>query len=162
MMNNDENEGNMNDAGQIDLNEVDENSETYQDENELIVEEVSFDDLIQDDGEDKMERMAAQKAQSIWDIARHYTEAYWADIKALNKGHIADVAAHHNTGDCSKACAESDRHIEEHQTNHDKKRYQSDHAVSPSFSASGSFFSRSIRFSSARSTNNAPMIGRTR
>ena len=34
--------------------------------------------------EDKMEKMAAEKAQSIWDIARHYTEAYWADIKALN------------------------------------------------------------------------------
>jgi len=28
--------------------------------------------------------MAAEKAQSIWDIARHYTEAYWGDIKALN------------------------------------------------------------------------------
>ena len=37
-----------------------------------------------DAGEDKMEKMAAQNAQSIWDIARHYTEAYWADVKALN------------------------------------------------------------------------------
>ena len=37
-----------------------------------------------DAGEDKMEKMAAEKAQSIWDIARHYTEAYWADVKALN------------------------------------------------------------------------------
>lgn len=37
-----------------------------------------------DAGEDKMEKMAAQRAQSIWDIAKHYTEAYWADIKALN------------------------------------------------------------------------------
>ena len=37
-----------------------------------------------DAGEDKMEKMAAQRAQSIWDIASHYTEAYWADIKALN------------------------------------------------------------------------------
>ena len=37
-----------------------------------------------DAGEDKMEKMAAQKAQSIWDIAQHYTEAYWADVKALN------------------------------------------------------------------------------
>jgi len=37
-----------------------------------------------DAGEDKMEKMAAEKAQSIWDIARHYTEAYWADSKALN------------------------------------------------------------------------------
>ncbi|WP_338468231.1 cysteine--tRNA ligase [Novosphingobium sp. ZN18A2] len=37
-----------------------------------------------DAGEDKMEKMAAQRAQSIWDIAKHYTQAYWADIKALN------------------------------------------------------------------------------
>ncbi|ALE16935.1 Cysteinyl-tRNA synthetase [Altererythrobacter epoxidivorans] len=37
-----------------------------------------------DAGEDKMERMAAERAQSIWDIAKHYTEAYWADVKALN------------------------------------------------------------------------------
>jgi len=37
-----------------------------------------------DAGEDKMEKMAAQKAQSIWDIAQHYTQAYWADVKALN------------------------------------------------------------------------------
>ena len=37
-----------------------------------------------DAGEDKMEKMAAEKAQSIWDIARHYTEAYWADVKALS------------------------------------------------------------------------------
>jgi len=37
-----------------------------------------------DAGEDKMEKMAAEKAQSIWEIARHYTEAYWADVEALN------------------------------------------------------------------------------
>jgi cysteinyl-tRNA synthetase len=37
-----------------------------------------------DAGEDKLEKMAAEKAQSIWDIARHYTEAYWDDHKALN------------------------------------------------------------------------------
>ena len=37
-----------------------------------------------DAGEDKMEKMAAEKSQSIWDIARHYTEAYWDDVKALN------------------------------------------------------------------------------
>jgi cysteinyl-tRNA synthetase len=36
-----------------------------------------------DAGEDKLEKAAAERAQSIWDIARHYTEAYWADIKAL-------------------------------------------------------------------------------
>jgi len=37
-----------------------------------------------DAGEDKLEKAAKASAQSIWDIARHYTEAYWADIKALN------------------------------------------------------------------------------
>ncbi len=37
-----------------------------------------------DAGEDKLEKVAANSAQSIWDIARHYTEAYWADVKALN------------------------------------------------------------------------------
>ena len=37
-----------------------------------------------DDGEDKLEKAAAERAQSIWDIARHYTEAFWDDIKALN------------------------------------------------------------------------------
>src|SRR5262245_17273540 len=37
-----------------------------------------------DAGEDKLEKAAKENAQSIWDIARHYTEAYWADVKALN------------------------------------------------------------------------------
>ena len=37
-----------------------------------------------DAGEDKLEKAAAKEARSIWDIARHYTEAYWADIRALN------------------------------------------------------------------------------
>ncbi len=37
-----------------------------------------------DAGEDKLEKAAAEKAQSIWDIARFYTEAYWDDVKALN------------------------------------------------------------------------------
>ena len=37
-----------------------------------------------DAGEDKLEKAAAEKAQSIWDIARHYTEAYWDNVKALN------------------------------------------------------------------------------
>lgn len=37
-----------------------------------------------DDGEDKLEKAAAAQAQSIWDIARHFTEAFWDDIKALN------------------------------------------------------------------------------
>jgi len=37
-----------------------------------------------DAGEDKLEKAARANAQSIWDIAQHYTEAYWADIDALN------------------------------------------------------------------------------
>jgi len=37
-----------------------------------------------DAGEDKLEKAAKTSAQSIWDIARHYTEAYWADVQALN------------------------------------------------------------------------------
>src|SRR5687768_12580626 len=37
-----------------------------------------------DAGEDKLEKTAKERAQSIWDIARHYTEAYWADVRALN------------------------------------------------------------------------------
>lgn len=37
-----------------------------------------------DDGEDKMERMAAAQKQSIWDIAEHYKQAYWSDVRALN------------------------------------------------------------------------------
>ena len=37
-----------------------------------------------DAGEDKLEKAAAAQKQSIWDIAKHYTEAYWADIDALN------------------------------------------------------------------------------
>ncbi len=37
-----------------------------------------------DAGADKLEQAAAQTAQSIWDIARHFTEAYWADVRALN------------------------------------------------------------------------------
>lgn len=37
-----------------------------------------------DAGEDKMEKMAKAQAQSIWDIADHYKQAYWADVRALN------------------------------------------------------------------------------
>ena len=37
-----------------------------------------------DTGEDKLEKAAAESSRSIWDIAQHYTEAYWADVKALN------------------------------------------------------------------------------
>jgi cysteinyl-tRNA synthetase len=37
-----------------------------------------------DAGEDKLEKAAKTSAQSIWDIAQHYTQAYWDDVKALN------------------------------------------------------------------------------
>ncbi len=37
-----------------------------------------------DTGEDKLERAAQAGARSIWEIARSYTEAYWADVRALN------------------------------------------------------------------------------
>ncbi len=37
-----------------------------------------------DAGEDKMEKMAAARKQSIWDVAEHYKQAYWADVRALN------------------------------------------------------------------------------
>ena len=37
-----------------------------------------------DAGEDKLEQAAKANAQSIWEIAKHYTEAFWADIRALN------------------------------------------------------------------------------
>lgn len=37
-----------------------------------------------DAGEDKLEKAAAASKRSIWEIAQHYTQAYWDDIKALN------------------------------------------------------------------------------
>jgi len=37
-----------------------------------------------DEGEDKMEKMARAESRSIWDIAEHYKQAYWADVRALN------------------------------------------------------------------------------
>ncbi|MBI5136746.1 MAG: cysteine--tRNA ligase [Nitrospirae bacterium] len=37
-----------------------------------------------DAGEDKMEKAAAQQHRSVWDIARHYTDAFLADMAALN------------------------------------------------------------------------------
>jgi cysteinyl-tRNA synthetase len=37
-----------------------------------------------DAGEDKLEKAAVQQKQSIWDIAEHYKQAYWADVRALN------------------------------------------------------------------------------
>jgi cysteinyl-tRNA synthetase len=37
-----------------------------------------------DEGEDKMERMAAREGKSAWDIARFYQEDFEADLKRLN------------------------------------------------------------------------------
>jgi cysteinyl-tRNA synthetase len=37
-----------------------------------------------DEGEDKLEKAALAQKQSIWDIAKHYTQAYWSDVRALN------------------------------------------------------------------------------
>ncbi len=37
-----------------------------------------------DAGQDKLEKMAAQQKQSIWDIAAHFTQAFKADVAALN------------------------------------------------------------------------------
>ncbi|QQN74615.1 cysteine--tRNA ligase [Croceicoccus sp. YJ47] len=37
-----------------------------------------------DAGEDKLEKAASERAQSIWDIARHYTDSFKADVNALN------------------------------------------------------------------------------
>src|SRR3546814_9099747 len=38
-----------------------------------------------DSGEDKLEKAAAERAQSIWDIAEHYEKAFKDDVKALNR-----------------------------------------------------------------------------
>lgn len=37
-----------------------------------------------DSGDDKMEKAAAQQGRTAWDIAKFYTDAYWADIERLN------------------------------------------------------------------------------
>ncbi|SOB88136.1 cysteinyl-tRNA synthetase [Sphingomonas guangdongensis] len=37
-----------------------------------------------DEGEDKMERAAATRGQSIWEIAAHYTDAFKRDVARLN------------------------------------------------------------------------------
>lgn len=37
-----------------------------------------------DAGDDKMEKAAAASGKTAWDIARYYTDAYWADIDRLN------------------------------------------------------------------------------
>jgi cysteinyl-tRNA synthetase len=37
-----------------------------------------------DEGDDKMEKAASAQGKSAWDIAKYYTEEYWADIDRLN------------------------------------------------------------------------------
>lgn len=37
-----------------------------------------------DAGDDKMEKAASETGRSAWEIAKFYTEAYWADIERLN------------------------------------------------------------------------------
>jgi cysteinyl-tRNA synthetase len=37
-----------------------------------------------DAGDDKMEKAASALGKSAWDIAKHYTQAYWEDIERLN------------------------------------------------------------------------------
>ncbi len=37
-----------------------------------------------DEGEDKMEKGAAREGKTVWDIAQYYTDAFMADLKALN------------------------------------------------------------------------------
>jgi cysteinyl-tRNA synthetase len=37
-----------------------------------------------DAGDDKMEKAASEAGKSAWDIAKHFTQAYWADIDRLN------------------------------------------------------------------------------
>lgn len=37
-----------------------------------------------DEGADKMEKAAAEAGKSAWDIAKFYTQTYWADIDRLN------------------------------------------------------------------------------
>ncbi|MDQ3098155.1 MAG: cysteine--tRNA ligase [bacterium] len=39
---------------------------------------------IDDSGEDKMEKGARREGKSVWDVAQHYTDAYHADVSALN------------------------------------------------------------------------------
>jgi cysteinyl-tRNA synthetase len=37
-----------------------------------------------DTGDDKMEKAAVAQGRTAWDIAKHYTEAYWRDVERLN------------------------------------------------------------------------------
>ncbi len=50
-----------------------------------------------DEGEDKMVKSSREKGMSVWDIARYYTEAFFADTDALNimRPHVAPKATEH-------------------------------------------------------------------
>jgi cysteinyl-tRNA synthetase len=50
-----------------------------------------------DEGEDKMVKSSREKGMSVWDIARYYTEAFFADTDALNivRPHVAPRATEH-------------------------------------------------------------------
>jgi cysteinyl-tRNA synthetase len=37
-----------------------------------------------DAGDDKLEKAAVAQGKTAWDIAKHYTEAYWRDVERLN------------------------------------------------------------------------------
>ena len=37
-----------------------------------------------DEGEDKMVKSSREKKMSVWEIAEHYTEAFFSDFRALN------------------------------------------------------------------------------
>src|SRR2546430_5626746 len=37
-----------------------------------------------DSGEDKLEKGATREGKSVWEVAKFYTEAFWADIDLLN------------------------------------------------------------------------------
>ncbi|MEN9355292.1 MAG: hypothetical protein RL318_2617, partial [Fibrobacterota bacterium] len=37
-----------------------------------------------DEGDDKMEKGAAREGRTVWEIAEHYTQVFWADWKKLN------------------------------------------------------------------------------
>src|SRR3954465_5515149 len=37
-----------------------------------------------DDGEDKLEKGAKREGKTVWEVAEHYTEAFKADMAAMN------------------------------------------------------------------------------
>ncbi len=51
----------------------------------------------EDDGEDKMLKASRETGRSVWDIAQHYTDVFFADIEKLNirKPHVICRATEH-------------------------------------------------------------------